>query len=216
MFQWPLATFISETKTSANCESIKRFTITRRLVAFGYHHQSLASVNEPQSCQTYVPSHSGILQNTLRQFLQFRQHVYYTGNVYLEKKDWNRGEPLGSGVYGSCYIVRDNDFQMPMALKEVCVCHSLSLSFSVCLSVCTHVYMCVCVGECEWEWGGWCLCVYVGVGVFVHMYMCVFVYVYVYVCTCVYTYYARMCVCFMHVVCSFSSTPGQPQQIRHE
>ena len=39
-FQYPLATFISETKTSANCESIKTFTITQHLVAFSYHHQS--------------------------------------------------------------------------------------------------------------------------------------------------------------------------------
>ena len=95
-------------------------------------------------------------------FLQFRQHVYYTGNVYLEKKDWNRVQPLGSGGYGSCYVVRDNDFQMPMALK---MCVSLSLS------VCAHVYMCVRGCGCG------CVCAYVHVCFRVCVCMCVCIYV---------------------------------------
>ena len=77
--------------------------------------------------------------------------------------------------------------------KGWCVCVTLSLSLSA--RMCTCVYVCVGVGAC----GG------VSGGVGVCMYMCVYV-----------RTHTRMCVRFMRVVCSFSSIPGQPQQIRHE
>ena len=89
--------------------------------------------------------------------LQFRQHIYQTGNVYLEKKDWNRVSPLGSGGYGSCFIVRDNDFQMPMALKEVCggggrdgesLCGGYIQREIWCVCACVCVCVCVCVRVC--------------------------------------------------------------------